>query len=188
GVRVPAFGHGGAIASAAASSLIAHPPSNACFEVTTKYGRSIRVTADHSVFAEGPGGEPVPRPVSELRVGDRIAIAGRIDVPERDRVEISMLDVWRHAERDPWGLAIESPGLGALAWALRNDLFGLLVTERRNNGPNWRNGAWTKLIRMRETDRLPLPVLRRVVETVPQGARVALHKAGGSASLPARIK
>jgi len=188
GVRVPAFGDGGAIAAASASSLIAHAPSGACFEVTTRYGRSIRVTADHSVFAEGPRGEPVPRPVSELRVGDRIAIAGRIDVPERDRTEVSMFDVWRHAERDPWELAVEAAGLGALAWAHRNDLFGLLVTERRNNGPNWRNGAWTKLIRMRETDRLPLPVLRRVVETVPQGARVALHKAGGSASLPARIK
>ena len=32
-------------------------------------GRSIRVTGHHSVFVEGPGGEPVPRVAAELRVG-----------------------------------------------------------------------------------------------------------------------
>lgn len=187
-VQVPAFGDGGNLVSADASSLVAHPAIGPCFEVVTRYGRSIRVTGDHSVFVEGDDGEPEPREVSLLSPGDRIAIAGRIDVPERDRSTISMLDVWEHAERDPWELLVEAPGLGALAWALRRDLFGLLVTERRNAGPNWRNGAWTKLIRMRDTDRLPLPILRRVVERVPEGARVRVRRAGHSVPLPAEIE
>jgi hypothetical protein len=71
-----------------------------------------------------------------------------------------MLDVWEFAEGNPWDLLVEAPGLGTLAWENRWDLFGLVVSERRNNGPNWRNGAWSKLIRMRETDRIPLAVLR----------------------------
>jgi nucleoside-diphosphate-sugar epimerase/intein/homing endonuclease len=186
-VRVPAFDGEGRIVAAEACSLIGHPPGAACFEVRTRYGRSIRVTGDHSVFVEGPDGEPRPREVKQLEVGDRIAIAGRIDVPERDRLEVSMLDVWRHAEEDPWDLAVEAPGLGQLAWSDRHDLFGLLVSERRNRGPNWRNGAWTKLIRMRETDRVPLPILRRIVDNVPQGACVRLRKAGRAALMPARV-
>ncbi len=35
--------------------LIAHPTDARCFEVRTRYGRSIRVTGDHSIFVEGPG-------------------------------------------------------------------------------------------------------------------------------------
>jgi UDP-glucuronate decarboxylase len=187
-VQVPAFGEGSRMTAAEASSLIGHPPSGPCFEVRTGYGRSIRVTGDHSVFVEGPEGEPVAREVSQLAVGDRIAVAGRIEVPERDRADVSMVDVWQHAEEDPWDLAIEATGLGALAWSRRQDLFGLLVSERRNEGPNWRNGAWTTLIRMRDSDRVPLPVLRRLVDSVPEEAKIRIRCAGRSVPLPARIR
>jgi UDP-glucuronate decarboxylase len=185
---VPAFDDDNRMTAAQASSLVAHPPAGPCFEVRTRYGRSIRVTGEHSVFVEGSDGKPVPHPVSELTVGQRIAVGCRIEVPERDRVAVNMLDVWHHAEGDPWGLTVEAPGLGALAWAMRRDLFGLLVSERRTRGPNWRNGAWTKLIRMRDTDRVPLPVLRRIAEAVPQDAFVRLRFAGRSVPLPARIE
>lgn len=187
-MRVPAFTARGRIVAAPAMALIAHPSEQACFEVTTRYGRSIKVTGDHSIFVEGMNGEPVAKPVCELRVGDRIAIARRIDVPVRDRTEINMLDVWRFAERDPWDLLVEAPNLGRLVWGQRQDLFGLLVSERRNNGPNWRNGAWSKLIRMRDTDRVPLPVLRRIACALPEGARVRMRHAGRSVPLPARIQ
>ena len=65
-----------------------------------------------------------------------------------------MLDVWEFAEGNPWDLLVRHRGWGTFAWENRWDLFGLVVSERRNNGPNWRNGAWSKLIRMRETDRI----------------------------------
>src|SRR4051812_19238403 len=98
-----------------------------------------------------------------------------------------MLEAWHYAEGDPWDLCVEAPGLGALAWGRREELFGLLVSENRNAGPNWRNGAWTKLIRMRQTDRVPLPVLRRICDSVPEGARVRLRTAGRSVPMPAKI-
>ena len=188
GYTVPAFGDGGRLVAAPASHLIAHPTSSRCYEVRTRYGRSIRVTGDHSVFTEGSDGEPLPVPVEELEPGQRIAIARRIEVPERDRREVSMLDVWHRAEGDSWDLTVEAEGLGELAWEQRRELFGLLVSRRRNSGLNWRNGAWTKLIRMRRSNRLPLPVLRRVLDQVPDGARVRRRHAGYGASLPARIE
>jgi len=185
-VRVPAFETGGRMVAAPATSLIAHPTHQRCYEVRTRYGRSIRVTGDHSIFVEGADGEPQARPVTDLGVGDHVAIARRIEVPERDVTEFDMLDVWRRAEGDPWGLLVEAPGLGALAWAQREDLFGLLVSERRNAGSNWRNGAWTKIIRMRDTDRVPLPVLRRLADRVPKDAQV--RRTGRSVPLPARVQ
>jgi UDP-glucuronate decarboxylase len=187
GVQVPSFASGGEMVSAEASALIAHPTTDRCFEIQTRYGRSVRVTGSHSVFVEGPDGEPLPREVGELSVGERIAVARRIEVPVRDRTEVSMLDVWQFAERDPWDLAVEAPGLGERVWQLRHDLFGLLISERRNRGPNWRNGAWTKLIRMRKSNRVPLPVLRRLDE-LPVDSRVRARHSNRGATLPARIR
>ena len=186
GYHVPAFAAGGRIAPEPAAALVAHPPTGACYEVRTRYGRSVRVTGHHSLFVEGPDGEPVPREVAELAPGDRVAVARRIAVPERDRTVVSMLDVWRWAEADAWDLRVEAPGLGEAAWRRRHELFGLLVSERRNSGPNWRNGAWTRLIRMRRSDRVPLPVLRRIADAVPE--RALVRAAGGGAALPARIE
>jgi UDP-glucuronate decarboxylase len=188
GYSVPAFGPGGRQLAAEATHLIAHPTDARCFEVRTRYGRSIRVTGDHSIFVEGPDGEPVPCPVEDLEVGDRVAIARRIEVPERDRPQVSMLDAWCWAEEDQWDLTVEADGIGELAWAHRRELFGLLVSTRCNKGPNWRNGAWTKLIRMRQTDRVPLPIARRLYRRIPADARVRSRHAARGVSLPATIE
>jgi nucleoside-diphosphate-sugar epimerase/intein/homing endonuclease len=188
GYTVPAFGPGGRQLAAPATHLIAHPTDARCFEVRTRYGRSIRVTGDHSIFVEGPDGQPVAQPVEELELGDRVAIARRIEVPERDRREVSMLDVWCRAEADQWDLTVEAEGLGERAWAHRQELFGLLVSMRRNKGPNWRNGAWTKLIRMRRTNRVPLPIARRLLSQLPADARVRQKHANRGISLPATIE
>jgi intein/homing endonuclease len=187
-VTVPAFSSGGRMVSAPATALVAHPTDERCFEISTRYGRSVRVTGHHSVFVEGEDGEPEPRPVADLAPGDRIALSRRIDVPERDRTLVSMIEVWRWNEGDPWELCIEAPGLGEAAWQHRHDLFGLLVSERRNQGPNWRNGAWTKIIRMRRSDRVPLPALWRMGGDIPDGARVRMRSAGRSVPLPARVR
>jgi nucleoside-diphosphate-sugar epimerase/intein/homing endonuclease len=187
GVTVPAFDEDGRMIVAATSSLVAHPTASPCYEISTRYGRSIRVTGDHSLFVEGPDGSPKAREASDLVPGDRVAIAGRVRVPERDRESVSVIDAWSWVENDPWELVVEAEGLGTLAWEHRYDLFGLLVSERRNNGPNWRNGAWTKLIRMRATNRIPLPVLRRLGVEVPEGARVKRNAPGRNVSLPASV-
>jgi UDP-glucuronate decarboxylase len=188
GCRVPAFDAAGHMVAAPVDALIAHPTDERCFEIRTRYGRSIRVTGHHSVFTEGEDGEPTARPVEDLAVGDRIAVAGRLEVPVRDRRLVSMVDAWRYDEGDPWDLLVEHPSLGELAWSRRFELHGLLMSERRNAGPNARNGAWTKLIRMRESNRLPLRILWRIGEHIPEDARVRARTAGRSVAMPARIE
>ena len=188
GYSVPSFTTGGRMVAAPPRSLVAHPTDQPCFEVTTRYGRSIKVTADHSVFVEGADGEPVPKQVQALEVGERIAIARRIEVPERDRTEVSMLDVWHWAEKDPWDLLVEADGIGELVWRQRRDLFGMLASERRNNGLNWRNGVWTALIDMRDRNRVPLPVMRRIGVELPPDVRVRMRVADGGVPMPATIR
>ncbi len=187
-VTVPAFDSDGTMVAAEATSLIAHPATEACFEISTRYGRSLRVTGHHSVFVEGVDGFPVAREVVDLEPGDRIAVARRISVPERDRTTVSMFDVWARLEGDPWKLSVEAPDLGQLVWENRFDVFGQIVSERRNAGPNWRNGAWTSIIRMRDSDRVPVAVLRRLGEETPAGASVRVRAQGRSVALPASVR
>ncbi len=187
GFTVPAFTRGGRLVAAEASAFIGHPTRQRCYRVQTRYGRSIKVTGDHSLFVEGADGEPIAKPVNDLEIGERVAVARRIEVPERDRRSVSLIEAWRWAEEDPWDLFVEAPGLGELAWDRRRDLFGLLVSQRRNGGPNWRNGAWTKIIRMRQANRVPLPALWRIGSPPPTGdARVRPRH--GRRSLPLEVE
>jgi UDP-glucuronate decarboxylase len=188
GIIVPGFAALGQARAAPAEALIGHPTDERCYRIRTRYGRSVRVTGHHSVFVEGPDGEPAPKPVAELEVGEAIAIARRIEVPQRDRRWISMIEVWRWHERDLWEITVEYPGLGGLAWGKRWDLFGLLVSERRNRGPNWRNGAWTKIIRMRQSNRVPLPVFWRLGVPLPKAARIRLGVARKSSAFPVNVE
>jgi hypothetical protein len=103
---------------------LAQLKGEADFEVRTRYGRSVRVTGHHWIFVEGSDGEPVARFVEELQEAERVAIARRIEVPERDRTEVSMLDVWEYAEGDPWDLLVEAPGLGGPTVHVWLDTFG----------------------------------------------------------------
>ena len=187
GYTVPAFDGDGRVGPAHASALTAHPTDDRCYELRLRYGRSIRVTGHHSVFVEGPDGAPEPKPVEDIEPGEHVAIHGRLDVPERDRKLVSLIEVWRWNEGDPWDLCVEAPALGERAWEQRFDLHGMLMAERRNIGPNARNGAWTKLIRMRRSNRLPLPIFWRVAGEMPDDAKVRMRSAGRSVPMPARI-
>ena len=188
GFAVPSFAAGGRVVAAEPSKFIGHPTEQRCFEVKTRYGRSVRVTGDHSLFVEGAAGEPTPKPVNDLQVGDRIAILARAEVPERDRELVSMLEVWRWAENDPLDLYVEHPGLGAKVWKRRFDVFGLLAKLKPGEGRIWRNWIWKQIIEMRNKDRAMLPVLWRIGEPLPKGAVVRPRTVGRSSAMPAQVE
>jgi nucleoside-diphosphate-sugar epimerase/intein/homing endonuclease len=185
--EVPAFDNDGAVRSVPAAALVGHRPTGPCFRVETRYGRSVRVTGDHSLFVEGADGRPMAKPVSQLTTADRIAIARRIDVPERDRRSVPMAEVWDASGGDAWDLMIRAEGLGALAWARRDELFGALAADRKPSTKTWRNGIWTQIIRMRDADEMPLAAFRRLGVPLPADGVVRLRTAGGSARLPLNV-
>ena len=186
GYTVPAFGADGAAIAAPASALVGHPSTGACFEVRTRYGRSIRVTGDHSLFVEGRHGEPVARTVGALRVGDRVAIAGRVEVPERDRSVVSLLDVWHDRGGDPWAIKISWPGLGETVWNRRQELLGYLAASLPDQ--NRRSRLWPRVIASRRSESLTLAEIRRLGLPIPGDARMRLRCGGFSPLLPVDIE
>src|SRR5215204_4987973 len=136
--RVPAFDGDARMQAADASALIAHPTSARCYEVHTAYGRSIKVTGDHSLFVEGRDGRPEARPVDDLRVGDRVAVATKLEVPERDRPQVSMLEVWDSAGLDPWKLMVRAPGLEQVVWGRRQEVLSAIMRHDPTDAPHKR--------------------------------------------------
>jgi nucleoside-diphosphate-sugar epimerase/intein/homing endonuclease len=187
GYRVPAFDQRGGVHAAEAIALVGHPTAGKCFEVHTRYGRSIRVTGDHSLFVEGANGEPESRSVSELKVGNRVAVAAKIRLPERDRQHVDLADVWDRAGLDPWKLLVRAPGLGEIAWERRYELFASIARWRRSDHPRWRAFIWGEIARHRERDQLPLGAMRVLGVAIPASARVRLRARGASAELPAHV-
>jgi UDP-glucuronate decarboxylase len=187
GFEVPAFDSFGGISSSPTSAFVGHPTESKCFEVRTRYGRSIRVTGDHSLFVRGDDGLPVARTVNDLKLGDKIAIAGRVEVPVRDRHAVSLIEMWDEAGNDPFDLLVGSPGLGAEAWERRAEIHAFIAETRRPTCKSWRNAIWSQLYSMRDRDRVPLAVMRQAGIPIPAGATVRMRCAGRSVDLPAVI-
>jgi nucleoside-diphosphate-sugar epimerase/intein/homing endonuclease len=188
GYTVPAFGTRGQSVAAQAAALVGHPPTGPCHEVRTRYGRSIRVTGDHSLFVEGPGGQPVAKPVSALVPGhDRVAVATRIEVPERDRVEVSVLDAWEAVGGSADGLLVTWPGLGWHAWQNRRWLRDWRSEAALARGETGR-AVGRSITRSCDQDVLTLAELRGLGVNLPATAMVRRRTRGRSAWLPATLE
>src|ERR1700683_575132 len=70
--------------------VIRHPVDEVLYEAKTAYGRSIRVTASHSVFVQD-NGEMRLKQGSELQVGDRLVAPKTIRLPEEAPERIDLL-------------------------------------------------------------------------------------------------
>jgi UDP-glucuronate decarboxylase len=185
---VPAFDAEGQMRASSASALIAHPTSSRCYEVHTAYGRSIKVTGDHSLFVEGSDGRPQARPVDDLRVGDHIAVATRLEVPERDRQQVSMLDVWDAAGLDPWKLMVRAPEFKRVGWERRQELLAAIMRNHPRDVPHMRRMLWGEVHNHCRRGQLPLGAIRALGIPIPEDARVRLRTPGRSAELPVQIQ
>jgi nucleoside-diphosphate-sugar epimerase/intein/homing endonuclease len=187
GYSVPAFDEAGTVAASPAIALIGHPSSGPCFRVRTRYGRTVRVTGDHSLFVRGAAGLPEARPVTELRVGDRIAISGRIQLPERDRLTVSLAEVWDAAGRDPWSLAVRAPRMGVLAYERRHELVAAFRTEVASKAADPARASWSRVKSCIDRHQLPLGAFRKLGMALPPNASVRLRTAGHAAELPETV-
>jgi UDP-glucuronate decarboxylase len=186
--RVPAFDRDARMRAADASALIAHPTASTCYEIHTAYGRSIKVTGDHSLFVEGHDGRPVARPVDDLRVGDRVAVATRLEVPERDRRDVSLVEAWDAAGLDPWRLMVLAPELGPVVWERRQEVLAAIMRNDPRQVPHKRRMLWGEVHSHHRRSQLPLGAIRALGIPIPDGARVRLRTSGPSAELPARVQ
>jgi UDP-glucuronate decarboxylase len=176
GWTVPAFDEQRELGPSEASWFVGHPTDATCYEVTTRYGRTIRVTGDHSLFVRGSAGLPAPKPVRDLVVGEKIAIAGRVNVTERDRAVVDMLDVVRHL--DPWSIAVSFDGVSELVHEHRLEMLTAHVARRAGRT---RQSAYGVIVRWRRDGYVPLGALQACGLRVPGDA---LLSKGGKYRLP----
>jgi len=79
------------------NSVIRHPLEEKLFRVTTKYGRSVRVTSSHSVFVHESGAIKLKRGV-ELKLGDRLVAPKVLRLPA---TASTRMDLLRPLHADP---------------------------------------------------------------------------------------
>jgi UDP-glucuronate decarboxylase len=184
GVSVPSIDpHGGKSEQHRAAHLIGHAHSEECLQIDTHYGRSIRITKDHSLFTAGKNGEIVATRGGDLKVRDRIALAGRIEVPSTDRASISTIDAMlgKYAPED---IAVYFAGLDA-ALVVANDA----VVKMRIAGGYAGFAARSQTKKDTERARTSLDVLNHLNVSVPHAARISLKSAGcGKSTIPATIE
>jgi UDP-glucuronate decarboxylase len=186
GWTVPAFDADGHVSASAADWLVGHPTEQRCFEVRTRYGRRLRVTGDHSLFVKGSNGAPVARAVNDLAVGDHVALAAKVDVVERDRPVIDLLDVV--ADQDPWSIGIVDPSLSDLVRAHRTELLAAYLSHRGHQPTvRQRQSAWGSITRWETSGAVPLGALRACGLAVPPTAQVRPWSGGRTSALPRHL-
>ncbi|HEU4589773.1 MAG TPA: DNA gyrase subunit B [Steroidobacteraceae bacterium] len=73
-------------------SVIRHPLEEKLFQVTTKYGRSVRVTSSHSVFVHEEGAIRLKRG-ADLKVGDQLVAPKELRLPATAPARIDLLRI-----------------------------------------------------------------------------------------------
>jgi len=119
-------------------AVIRHPIDEPLFEVATAYGRSVRVTASHSVFVEDGGGARLKRG-DELQVGDRLVAPRRLRLPWTAPGGIDLLRALHaipDAAREVWvrGPAVEQWRMAAVRAEHAHDVA---LVDPRVQLPGW---------------------------------------------------
>jgi DNA gyrase subunit B len=91
-------------------SVLRHPLSEDLFEVRTAYGRSVRVTASHSVFVL-ENGAPTLKRGDDLKPGDLLVAPRRVRFPEQAPRQIDLLRALHAAPRASEQVWLRGPGV-----------------------------------------------------------------------------
>jgi UDP-glucuronate decarboxylase len=169
-------------------ALIKHPVQSDIYEVKTRYGRTVRVTADHSVFRRAETGEPEPIPVSDLRPGDHIAIPATLPVIERDRAAICITDelVTKLPAAALWDYVVASPEIRSIVEARKDDIVAILGNSGRFRARRRQNALGCALRKYRHRSFLPLAILQQLRISPPGDWRIRMAR-GGQIWLPNRV-
>jgi DNA gyrase subunit B len=110
-------------------AVIRHDHEEELYEIETAYGRSVRVTGEHSVFVADEQGRPVLKRGDEIEIGDLLAAPARLPQagPGPDRLDLLQLFLGDEALEDD--LMVRGPGVEA--W------YRAQVRREYENDPQW---------------------------------------------------
>jgi nucleoside-diphosphate-sugar epimerase len=172
------------------SAVIKHPCQSDVYEVTTRYGRRIRVTEDHSLFRRGIDGQPEPIRVSRLKAGDYVAIPAILPVVEKDITEVSLVQhlLATRGDSQLWDYVVASPSLGPVVEQHREAIHELLERSGRIRARRLRNGLVCASRKYQRASFLPLALIKRLGLEVPGDGRIRMSVGGIRGSLPVTIR
>lgn len=172
-----------------ATALVRSAAHTDAFELRLRYGRSVKVTGDHSVFVKGPDDRPVAKPAREVRAGDHVAIAGYLPVVERDRTFIDLAEEIANAlgPEDLWQWAVYHPNISGLVTERRDEIHRLLKnTGRYRKGRNQHNTIRCTTRKWVLQSKMPLSVTRALGWDVPPDSGIGPYE-GSNRTLPNRF-
>ena len=173
-VQVPAFDPAtGEMELREADALLRYPSNDKpSFEIRTRYGRSIRVTGDHSVFRRSAEGLPEAIPVSDLKVSDDIALPAKLPVVERDwarlnvaqwLIESAQSKTEAQGELDLWQWSLHAPAVKDVLLKERVWIENWLSQSSRfANNANRRNAAGCAFRKYLHQGFVPLCLVREL--------------------------
>lgn len=180
-----------------ANAFIKHPSHGKdAFAIKTHYGRTIKVTGDHSVFRRDADGLPEAVPVRELSAGDHIAIPARLPMIERDTAEINIAEHLLKSNRttdELWKYMLVSPELTAIIEEHKQVIKDELKRSHRFtanlDGANTVGCYWRKF---RKEGCLPLSLVSVLWRSnrmrIPADAVLRLNAGGGSIAVCNRVE
>jgi nucleoside-diphosphate-sugar epimerase len=164
----------------AVDAVIKHPVQTDVYRIQTRYGRTVRVTADHSVFRRNTAGRPEAVPVSQLRVGDHIAIPAKLPVIERDVTDVSLVErlVAAGPQVNLWDYVVSSPELRGIAESRKAEIVEILRESGRFRARRLENQLACTLRKYHHGAFLPLAVAQRLGLAMPDTARIRMARGG----------
>ena len=174
-----------------ASALIKHMAHQDAFELRLRYGRSVKVTGDHSVFVRNENGLPTAKTVRQLQIGDHVAIPAYLPVLERDRTALDLAEEFSAAIGDDaelWQWAVRHPSLSAEVSNRREQVHQLLLASGRFQANRRVRSAITCTTKKwMRNGTVPLYIVRRLGLAIPDGADFGPY-GGSNRWLPNRIR
>ena len=161
-------------------ALIKHPVQTDVYEVRTRYGRTVRVTADHSVFRRSDTGEPEPVPVSQLQPGDHIAIPATLPVIERDLTTVDITEqlVAKLPPAALWDYVVGSPEIQRIVEDHKDEIFAILGDSGRFRARLRQNALGCAVRKYHHRSFLPLAVLHKLGISLPGDSSVRMARGG----------
>jgi len=159
-----------------ASAWIKHPSHQDAFELKLRYGRSVKVTGDHSIFVKGADGLPVAKPVREITVGDHVAIPAALPVVEQDVQQIDLARTFTLYAQDAletWDWVIGHPRIASVIEEHKEKLGLLLEQSGRYDGSaSTKNTIGCALRKWKKESLLPLFLLNALGVEIPEDSRL----------------
>ncbi|HWC12973.1 MAG TPA: GDP-mannose 4,6-dehydratase [Actinomycetota bacterium] len=163
-----------------ASATIRHVAQQEAFELKLRYGRSVKVTGDHSVFVRAADGRPIAKPVRDIRPGEHVAIPGQLPMVEKNRPRVVMSEEISTGHPEQlWDWRIKHQSVPDLVESHRDRLHAALLRSRRyKDTPNTRNTVSSTLRKWKKNQTLPLFALAVLNQDAPNDSLFGCY--GGS--------